>query len=61
AANPGPRAEGDAAAWGASTDALQVRLRKTACSDGMSDREYPMSAEVRAGAETLTGCADAPP
>lgn len=36
---------------------LKVTLTTTACSDGMSDREYPLSAVVKIGEETLTGCA----
>lgn len=36
---------------------LSVMLAATECSDGMSDRTYPLSAIVRIGDETLTGCA----
>lgn len=36
---------------------LSVMLAATECSDGMSDRTYPLSAIVKIGAETLTGCA----
>jgi len=57
APNPGPQAQGDAATWGAAGDPLQVTLGKTACSDGMSDRLYPMAATVQACRETLRGCA----
>lgn len=36
---------------------LSVMLAATECSDGMSDRTYPLSAIVKIGDETLTGCA----
>ena len=55
APNPGPTMEGIVAVW--KSGALGVRLRRGACSDGMSDRDYPMFAEVRAGGVTLKGCA----
>ena len=41
----------------AAGDPLKVTLTATECSDGMSDREYPISAMVKIGEETLTGCA----
>ena len=34
-------------------------LIATECSDGMSDRTYPLTAKVEIGDETLTGCAAA--
>ena len=37
--------------------ALSVMLAATECSDGMSDLTYPLSAIVKIGGETLTGCA----
>ena len=37
--------------------AISVMLAATECSDGMSDRTYPLSAIVKVGDETLTGCA----
>lgn len=37
--------------------AISVMLAATECSDGMSDRTYPLSAIVKIGDETLTGCA----
>lgn len=37
--------------------ALTVTLRPAACSDGMSDRVYPLAAEVEIGPEQLSGCA----
>jgi uncharacterized membrane protein len=55
APNPGPVMEGIVAVW--KSGPLGVRLRRGACSDGMSDRDYPMFAEVRAGGVTLKGCA----
>jgi uncharacterized membrane protein len=55
--NPGAQAHGDAIVWGAAGDPLRATLRQVACSDGMSDRQYPMSAEVQVGGETLKGCA----
>lgn len=36
---------------------ISIMLAATECSDGMSDRTYPLSAIVRIGDETLTGCA----
>jgi uncharacterized membrane protein len=36
---------------------LEVTLTATECSDGMSDRTYPLTAIVKVGEETLTGCA----
>lgn len=36
---------------------ISVMLAATECSDGMSDRTYPLSAIVKVGDETLTGCA----
>ena len=36
---------------------LELRIRQGACSDGMSDREYSMSAILKLGEETRTGCA----
>ncbi len=36
---------------------LKITLTGADCSDGMSDRIYPLSAMVEVGTETLTGCA----
>jgi uncharacterized membrane protein len=36
---------------------LSIVLTAVTCSDGMSDRVYPLTAEVRVGDETLKGCA----
>lgn len=55
-----PRSDG-AAAWVYETsDAerpLKIVIKKTNCSDGMSDIEYGYSAEVTIGGTTLRGCA----
>ena len=36
---------------------MNVTLTATECSDGMSDRTYPLTALVEMGERTLTGCA----
>lgn len=36
---------------------LNVSLIATECSDGMSDRTYPLTARVEIGDQTLNGCA----
>ena len=36
---------------------MKVTLTATECSDGMSDRTYPLTAIVELGDQTLTGCA----
>ena len=36
---------------------LELRIRPGTCSDGMSDRQYPMAAELEIAGRTLTGCA----
>jgi len=36
---------------------LELRIRQEACSDGMSDREYTMSARLTIDGETRKGCA----
>ncbi len=62
AANPGPVLQGALASWTTRTEAgtpLVVTLTATDCSDGMSDRTYPLAARVEIGGETLTGCAAA--
>ena len=48
------------ATWQAkAADGRTVRLAVTvaACSDGMSDRTYPLSVDLRVGDEALKGCA----
>ena len=60
AANPGPALQGTVAVWTAETATktpLVVTLSATDCSDGMSDRTYPLTARVEIGDDTLTGCA----
>lgn len=60
AAHSGPAVRGTVAIWSGRTDQgndLEVTLTETECSDGMSDRIYPLSARVRIGEETLIGCA----
>jgi len=57
--SPGPKMSGDAAVW--DSGEIAVTLRQADCSDGMSDTAYPMSAEVKIGAETLKGCAQPAP
>lgn len=60
AANPGPILQGTVAIWTTETDAgdkLEVTVMATDCSDGMSDRTYPLTAKVEIGGERLTGCA----
>lgn len=60
AANPGPTIQGTTAVYaaaGADGTALVVSLIATECSDGMSDRIYPLTARVELGSETLNGCA----
>jgi uncharacterized membrane protein len=60
-ANPGPRLQdGNAviAARDTAGQAFTVTLRATECSDGMSDRVYPLEAEILYKGETLKGCAN---
>ncbi|MGZ9100675.1 MAG: COG3650 family protein [Brevundimonas sp.] len=60
APQPRPLIQGTTATFEAVTSAgtsISVMLAATECSDGMSDRTYPLSAVVRVGDETLTGCA----
>lgn len=58
--NPGPSMQGTVATWTTATSdgaPLVITLSATDCSDGMSDRTYPLAARVEIGGETLTGCA----
>lgn len=58
--NPGPTLQGTTAVYAAAAPdgtALVVTLIATECSDGMSDRVYPLTARVERGAQTLNGCA----
>jgi uncharacterized membrane protein len=60
ASNPGPTIQGTTAVYaaaGADGATLVVTLIATECSDGMSDRVYPLTARVELGAQTLNGCA----
>lgn len=59
AAQPRAVIQGTMAAFEGSTDEgpLEVTVTATECSDGMSDRTYPLTAIVKVGEETLTGCA----
>jgi uncharacterized membrane protein len=41
----------------ADSQPMKVTLTATECSDGMSDRTYPLTAIVELGERTLTGCA----
>ena len=55
-----PVVQGTTAIWEAETAggvALRVTLVATECSDGMSDRTYPLTALVKIGDRELTGCA----
>lgn len=36
---------------------IEIAIMRGACSDGMSDREYPYRTSVRLGAALLKGCA----
>lgn len=60
APQPAPVIQGTTATFEAETaggETINIMLAATECSDGMSDRTYPLSAIVRIGDETLTGCA----
>lgn len=60
ASNPGPVVQGTTAVFTGTTDqnnVLVVTLIDTDCSDGMSERLYPLTAKVEISGETLSGCA----
>lgn len=60
ARNNGPVVEGAQAVWTAAADdgsMLSVTLTPGPCSDGMSDRTYPLTARVQLGPQTYNGCA----
>jgi len=62
AAQPAPQIQGTTAIFTGETPAgkpFVVTLIATECSDGMSDRTYPLVARVKVADETLTGCAAA--
>ena len=55
-----PATQGTMAVWETTTGAgnpLKVTLTATDCSDGMSDRTYPLTAMVEINGEILMGCA----
>ncbi|MDB5421498.1 MAG: hypothetical protein JWR59_1445 [Brevundimonas sp.] len=60
-ANPGPVVQGTTAAYRTTLDGqpLELTLIATECSDGMSDRTYPLTAIVKLGQTRLNGCANA--
>lgn len=60
-ANPGPVVQGTTAAYTTTVGhrLLEVTLIATECSDGMSDRTYPLTAIVKLGDTRLNGCANA--
>lgn len=57
--NPGPDVQGTTAKYEARLGGqpLNITLIATECSDGMSDRTYPLTAIVKRGDTTLRGCA----
>lgn len=60
APRPEPAIRDASATWTTRTTAgtdLTVTLVETECSDGMSDRTYPLTARVEIGGEDLNGCA----
>ena len=60
APQPRPQIQGTIATWEADTSTgghISIMLTATECSDGMSDRTYPLSALVKVGEEQLHGCA----
>ncbi|QBX37064.1 hypothetical protein E4M02_03445 [Brevundimonas sp. S30B] len=59
AAHDGPQVQGTMATWQATDGSMTVTLMATECSDGMSDRTYPLTARIEVGQETLNGCAAA--
>lgn len=62
APRPDPVVQGTTATFTGETadgTALSVTLIATECSDGMSDRTYPLTAMVTVGEQELTGCAAA--
>ncbi|CAN5143699.1 membrane protein [soil metagenome] len=59
APNPGADLQGTTATYTttAGGQPLEITLIATECSDGMSDRTYPLTAIVKLGGRTLNGCA----
>ncbi len=59
-ANAGPVVQGTTATWTVQPsegEPFTVTLMATECSDGMSDRLYPLTALVELGETRLNGCA----
>ncbi|MBL0969177.1 MAG: hypothetical protein IBJ02_08700 [Brevundimonas sp.] len=57
---PAPTLQGTVATYETTTangSPISIMLAATECSDGMSDRTYPLTARVKIGAEELSGCA----
>ena len=57
---PEPTIQGTVATFETTTTAgtpIAITLTATECSDGMSDRTYPLTALVQMGEESLMGCA----
>ena len=60
ARQPEPVIQGTTATWAGETAdgaTFKVTLVATECSDGMSERTYPLTAMVTVGERALTGCA----
>lgn len=60
ASNPGPAVQGTTASYRTETSTgtlLVLTLIATECSDGMSDRTYPLTARVELGEQSFNGCA----
>ncbi len=60
ATHDGVELMGTVASWrGTTADGapMDLILMATECSDGMSDRTYPLTARLEVGGETLNGCA----
>ncbi|WGM48951.1 hypothetical protein KOAAANKH_03866 [Brevundimonas sp. NIBR10] len=57
--NSGPTLQGTTATYASTIgdQPIEITLIATECSDGMSDRTYPLTAMVKLGGETLNGCA----
>ena len=53
---PAPKVEGGQAVWQGAGFTVKVRAEGP-CSDGMSDRVYPFTAEIDIGGEVMKGCA----
>ncbi|CAN7408885.1 COG3650 family protein [Rhizobium sp. LjRoot258] len=60
--NPGPLVEKERASWTVpgGPAPFKLTLTKADCSDGMSDRHYPLNAVLAFGDKTMYGCAATP-